>query len=287
MFLLPVAAAQAQTMKYDREAESFNEALPIGNGHIGAMVYGGVTDDLINLNEATLWGGHGAGNNPVPDGPERLQKVREALFNEDWQGARELLVPMQGPNAQSFLPMGDLHIRQSVFKQARGEDQGDDSYIRTLNLDDAVAGTEFVRNGVRYRREYFVSHPDRVMVISLTASEPRALNFSLDGDSPWPGVKVESLSDTSFAVSGQLGYYMGSDGQYPYIWEGPDGGKGMRYRYIVKLVDCDGDCYTAPGLRSLLNFIKQNHGIWLFSDFFGQLSAFVIADISRRRADKF
>ena len=249
LFLLPAAAAQAQTMKYDREAGSFNEALPIGNGHIGAMVYGGVTDDLINLNEATLWGGHGVNNDPVPDGPERLQKVREALFNEDWQGARELLVPMQGPNAQSFLPMGDLHIRQSVFKQARGEDQGKDSYVRTLNLDDAVAGTEFVRNGIRYRREYFVSHPDKVMVISLTASEPRALNFSLDGDSPWPGVKVESLSDTSFAVSGQLGYYMGSDGQYPYIWEGPDGGKGMRYRYIVTLAECDGDCYTAPGLR--------------------------------------
>lgn len=247
--MLPGLSTGAQTMKYDREAGSFNEALPIGNGHIGAMIYGGVTDDLINLNESTLWGGRGADNDPVPDGPQRLEKIRQALFNEDWAEARKQLVPMQGPNAMSFLPMGDLHIRQSTFKPARGEHHGADSYIRFLDLDNAVAGTEFVRNGIRYSREYFVSYPDRVLVIHLSSSEPRALNFSLDGDSPWPGVKVESLSDTSFCVSGQLGYYMGSDGQYPYIWEGPDGEKGMRYRYIVKLVDCDGTCYTAPGLR--------------------------------------
>lgn len=249
LFLLSALSVQAQTMKYTREAASFNEALPIGNGHIGGMVYGGVTDDLINLNESTLWGGRGVDNDPVPDGIERLQRVREALFNEDWQGARKLLVPMQGPNAQCFLPMGDLHIRQTTFKPARRESQGEDAYIRFLSLDDAVAGTEFVRNGVRYKREYFVSYPDRVMVIHLTSSEPRALNFSLDGDSPWPGVKVESLSDTSFTVSGQLGYYMGSDGQYPYVYEGPNGEKGMRYRYIVKMISCDGTCYTAPGLR--------------------------------------
>ncbi|MDO5442217.1 MAG: glycoside hydrolase family 95 protein [Bacteroidia bacterium] len=248
LLALATGRTGAQTMKYGQAAASFNEALPIGNGHIGAMVYGGVEDDLINLNESTLWGGRGVDNNPVPDGPERLAKVREALFNEDWQGARQLLVPMQGPNAQCFLPMGDLHIRQSSFKQAR-DPQGDDTYLRSLSLDDAVARTEFVKNGVKYTREYFVSYPDRVMVIHLEASEPRTLNFALDGDSPWTGVKVESLSDSSFCVSGQLGYYMGSDPQYPFVQIGPDGEKGMRYRYIVKLVDCDGQCFTAPGLR--------------------------------------
>lgn len=240
--------AGAQTMKYGQPAVSFNEALPIGNGHIGAMVYGGVEDDLINLNESTLWGGCGADNNPVPDGPERLAKVREALFNEDWQGARQLLVPMQGPNAQCFLPMGDLHIRQKAFRQARNP-LGDDTYTRSLSLDDAVAKTCFVKNGVKYSREYFVSYPDRVLVIHLESSEPRALNFALDGDSPWTGVRVESLSDTSFCVSGQLGYYMGSDPQYPFVQVGPGGEKGMRYCYIVKLVDCDGQSFTAPGLR--------------------------------------
>ena len=251
-------------MRYDREAASFNEALPLGNGHIGAMVYGGVEDDLINLNESTLWGGHGADNNPVPDGPEILRQVREALFAEDWQGARKLLVPLQGPNASAFLPMGSLHIRQSypAPQELLGRrrwpgaqpapapaDSLPDSYLRTLDLGTAVARTEIVRKGIRYIREYFVSYPDRVMVIRITASHRGALNFSLDGDSPWRGVTVAGVSDNEFTVSGQLGYTMGSDGQYPYIWEGPHGEKGMRYQYRVKAVQCDGEVYTAPGLR--------------------------------------
>ncbi|MDO5443958.1 MAG: glycoside hydrolase N-terminal domain-containing protein, partial [Bacteroidia bacterium] len=154
--LLCTAGLNAQTMRYLQPASSFNEALPLGNGHIGAMIYGGVEDDLINLNEATLWGGSGADNNPVPDGPERLKEIREVLFREDWQAARQLLVPMQGPNAMCFLPMGDLHIRQSSFRPSRQDDNGPDTYLRTLSLDDAVARTEFVRNGVKYEREYFV-----------------------------------------------------------------------------------------------------------------------------------
>ena len=258
------AFAGAQVMKYDREAANFNEALPLGNGHIGAMVYGGVSDDIIGLNEATLWGGSGADNNPQPDGPDLLRQVREALFAEDWEGARKLLVPLQGPNASAFLPMGSLHIRQAYptaeeLSRRRGRPgaqaepdpapAGPDSYLRSLDLGTAVARTEIVRNGVAYTREYFVSYPDRVMVIRLSASRPGALNFSLDGDSPWRGVKVEGVSDNEFTVSGQLGYKMGSDGQYPYIWEGPYGEKGMRYQYRVKAVACDGEVYTAPGLR--------------------------------------
>ena len=256
------ASAGAQVMMYDREAGSFNEALPLGNGHIGVMVYGCVDDELIGLNESTLWGGCGADNNPQPDGPQILGQVREALFAEDWEGARKLLVSLQGPNASAFLPMGSLHIRQTylspseMWRPRRGGQQSSepldslaDSYLRTLDLGTAVARTEFVRKGIGYTREYFVSYPDRVMVIRLTASRPGALSFSLDGDSPWRGVKVEGVSDNEFTVSGQLGYRMGTDGQYPYIWEGPYGEKGMRYQYRVRLVQCDGEAYTAPGLR--------------------------------------
>ena len=237
--------ASAQVMRYDAPARDFNEALPLGNGHIGAMVYAGVEDDLVNLNEATLWGGHGpAQQDPLPGGRAQLDSVRAALFAEDWDGARKLLVPLQGRNASAFLPMGDLHIRQAFSSE-----EGESGYLRTLDLGTAVARTEFSRGGVLYTREYFVSYPDRVMVIVLTADKPGALSFSLDGDSPWPGVRVEGVSDVEFSVSGQLGWYMGTDGQYPYVWEGPDGERGMRYQYRVRLTECDGQCYSAPGLR--------------------------------------
>ena len=262
VMIITPEVSSAQIMRYDREAASFNEALPLGNGHIGAMVYGGVSDDRIGLNESTLWGGHGADNNPQPDGPDILRQVREALFAEDWEGARKLLMPIQGPNASAFLPMGDLYIRQgfpSAQELARRRWRRDapegsaapvpDSYLRTLDLGTAVARTEIAREGIRYTREYFVSYPDRVMVIRLEASRTGALEFSLDGESPWPGVRVENVSDREFTVSGQLGYTMGTDGQYPYVWEGPYGEMGMRYQYRVKLADCDGECYTAPGLR--------------------------------------
>lgn len=243
LMLAAGVVTSAQTLHYSKPASSFNEALPIGNGHIGAMVYGGVTDELLNLNESTLWGGHGANNNPVPDGVERLAKVREALFNEDWEGARKLLVPVQGPNASAYLPMGDLHIRQTL---ASGEVVG---YKRSLDLDSAIVHTSFMQDTVKFTREYFVSYPDRALVIRLESSKPRSLELAVDGDSPWRGVSVESVSDNEFVVKGQLGWYMGTDGQYPYIWEGPRGEKGMRYQYRVKLLDCDGECYTAPGLR--------------------------------------
>lgn len=275
IILLAVAAwgenaAGGPVMKYDRPAADFNEALPLGNGHIGAMVYGGVEEDLINLNESTLWGGSGVDNNPLPGGRARLDEVRQALFAEDWAGARRLLRQVQGPNASAYLPMGDLHIRQTfdiprthapaisydgipaavdAETPAQAGSPSGDTYLRTLDLGTAVAMTEFTRNGMRFTREYFVSYPDRVMVIRLTADREGALNFSLDGDSQWRKIRVEALSDTEFAVSGQVGYRMGTDGQYPYVWEGPDGEMGMRYQYRVKLVECDGECLAVPGLR--------------------------------------
>ena len=115
------ASGQRLVLNYDRPASKFEEALPIGNGHLGAMVYGGVADDLIWLNEGTLWGGSAnPDNNPVPTGgPELLAKVRATLEKEDWSGAEELVKGLQGKYVNSFLPMGSLHLRQTF-----GTDKG-------------------------------------------------------------------------------------------------------------------------------------------------------------------
>ncbi len=257
----------ALVMNYDRPASAFEEALPLGNGHLGATIYGGVTDGLIYLNEGTLWGGRGVENNPVENGPELLAKVRKALLAEDWETGKQLVMGLQGPYVNSYLPMGALNIRQTFGSEAnkdafssysgdtkpRDTDKAPDvsHYSRTLDLNDAIATTRFTVDGVEYSRESFVSHPDKVMVIHLTSSEKGKLEFTLDGSTMWDGCSVTSVSENEFKVCGQAGYYMSTKWEEPYSqWRvGPNGEKGMRYQFRVKVVQCDGQVYSTPGLH--------------------------------------
>ncbi|MBP3270183.1 MAG: glycoside hydrolase family 95 protein [Bacteroidales bacterium] len=257
------ASAQGLVLRYDKPATRFEEALPLGNGHLGATVYGGVTDDLIWLNEGTLWGGSAnPDNNPVPSGgPELLAEVRALLEKEDWKGAEKKVMGLQGKYVNSYLPMGSLRLRQSFDNDALVFDySGNNSalpeakksvvegYLRTLDLDNAIARTRFVVDGVEYSREIFVSHPDRVMVVRLTSSEEGKLEFDLDGATMWDGSSVKSVSANEYVVSGQVGYYQSTKWEEPFSrWQvGPNGEKGMRYQFRVKVVKCDGQVYTGP-----------------------------------------
>ena len=260
------ASAQGLVLRYDKPATRFEEALPIGNGHLGATVYGGVADDLIWLNEGTLWGGcANPDNNPVPTGgPQLLAEVRALLEKEEWKAAEEKVKGLQGKYVNSYLPMGSLHIRQSFDNDALVFDYSGKNaalpeskasvignYLRTLDLDNAVTTTKFVVDGVEYSRELFVSHPDRVMVMRLTSSEKGKLEFDLDGATMWDGSSVESVSSNEYVVKGQVGYYQSTKWEEPFSkWQvGPNGEKGMRYQFRVKVVKCDGRVYTGPCLH--------------------------------------
>ncbi|MCR5133468.1 MAG: glycoside hydrolase N-terminal domain-containing protein [Bacteroidales bacterium] len=262
--IIPVfACAQRLVLEYDKPASRFEEALPLGNGHLGATVYGGVADDLIWLNEGTLWGGcANPDNNPVPSGgPELLAKVRELLDKEDWTGAENLAKGLQGKYVNAFLPMGSLHLRQTFGSEkgqqvsysgntvAAPEGSGDvlKDYRRSLDLDSAIARTGFAFGDVVYSREIFVSHPDRVMVMHLTASKP-VMEFDLEGATMWDGSSIRSLSSNEYVVEGQVGYYQSTGWKEPFSkWQtGPNGEKGMRYQFRVKVVSCDGLVHTTP-----------------------------------------
>ena len=260
------ASAQGLVLRYDKPATRFEEALPIGNGHLGATVYGGVADDLIWLNEGTLWGGcANPDNNPVPTGgPQLLAEVRALLEKEEWKAAEKKVKGLQGKYVNSYLPMGSLHIRQSFDNDALVFDYSGKNaalpenkasvignYLRTLDLDNAVTTTKFVVDGVEYSRELFVSHPDRVMVMRLTSSEKGKLEFDLDGATMWDGSSVESVSSNEYVVKGQVGYYQSTKWEEPFSkWQvGPNGEKGMRYQFRVKVVKCDGRVYTGPCLH--------------------------------------
>lgn len=247
---LATFAQDPMVLFFDQPANVFEEALPLGNGHLGAMVYGRIGDELIRLNEATLWSGTGADTDPI-DGRALLADVRKALLAEDWALGHELAKGLQGRDAEAFLPLGSLHLRQTfgaeenqsqyaAYNGKRTEKASTSSarisdYARTLDLSRAVATVAFSRDGVRYTREVFVSHPDRVLVLRLTASEKGKLEFVLDGSTPWNGCKVESLGADAFVVSGRV--------------KGSQDERGMRYQFRVQCVRCDGQLYTTPGIH--------------------------------------
>ena len=156
------SAAQQPPMvlHYDRPADHFEESLPIGNGKLGALVYGGTDDNIIYLNDITLWTGKPVDRNLDADAHQWIPKIREALFAEDYRKADSLQLHVQGPNSQFFQPLGTLHIKDLGLGAVS-------RYERSLNLDSSIVTDSYVRGGAAVTREYFASNPDRVIAIRL------------------------------------------------------------------------------------------------------------------------
>ncbi len=165
-----------QRLCYDRPAESWLEALPLGNGRIGAMCFGGTGRDRIALNDETLWSGSPATARSLSTplgatGADAVQAVRDALRAGDIRRAHELARGFHSGYSQAYLPLGDLllELRVDGVMPAAGDVT---QYRRELDLDAAMATAEFELGGVAVRQEVFVSAPDGVLVQRLTASEP-------------------------------------------------------------------------------------------------------------------
>jgi alpha-L-fucosidase 2 len=169
-------AQQQNTLWYNKPAAHFEEALVLGNGKTGATVFGGVFSDQIFLNDATLWSGEPVDDKAFPDVSNDIPEIREALNNDDYRLADKLNKNLQGKFSESFAPLGTMTI---TFKQ-----QGDyQHYRRELDISKAMATVSYDLADVHYTREYFVSHPDKVMVIKLSANKKGALNFMVSFNS--------------------------------------------------------------------------------------------------------
>jgi len=158
-----MATAQQQApmvLQYDQPATYFEESLPIGNGKLGALVYGGTDDNIIYLNDITLWTGKPVDRSLDADAHQWIPKIREALFREDYALADSLQLHVQGPNSQHFQPLGTLHIKDLGLG-------GVSDYHRSLSLDSAIIRDHYVRDGKSVTREYFASAPDKLMAIRL------------------------------------------------------------------------------------------------------------------------
>ena len=148
------------TLQYDKPADYFEESLPIGNGKMGALVYGGVEDNVIYLNDITLWTGKPVDRDLDRDAHQWLPSIREALFAEDYAKADSLQLHVQGPNSQYYQPLATLHIRDLGQGAVSG-------YHRQLSLDSALVSDRYMRGGSPISREYFASNPDHLIAIRL------------------------------------------------------------------------------------------------------------------------
>ncbi|MBT4397970.1 MAG: glycoside hydrolase family 95 protein, partial [Bacteroidetes bacterium] len=204
-------------------------ALPLGNGSLGVMVFGDVNNERIQLNEESMWSGS-VFDNDNPDAFEAQDKIRQLLFEGKFKEASELTNETQickgagsghGNGAKvpfgSFQTLGDLRIEN-------GKTEKYENYYRELDLDDALVRVSYTQDGVNYRREIFVSEPDQVMVARFTADQRGQISINCSLDRP---ERFESYSDNNqLILAGAL-----SDGQ---------GGEGLQYMARLQAVNKNG-----------------------------------------------
>lgn len=190
--LIIAAALASQTLWFDRPADFFEETLVIGNGRLGAVVYGGVQTDSLSLNDITLWSGEPLREVFNPDAHKAIPAIREALFAEDYKKADSLQYYVQGTYSQSYQPLGKLYIRYDEAPES-------DDYRRSLDLRSAEAQ---VNAGGR-TTTVFASSPDSVITVRIRSEKTFSATLSLASLLP---VTVTSDADGAIHMSGRCAY---------------------------------------------------------------------------------
>lgn len=221
---------------YRRPARTWTEALPLGNGRLGAMVFGGIETERLQLNEDTLWSG-APKEWDNPRARELLPEVRRRVFNGEYAAADQLCKQMMGPYNQSYLPLGNLYLKFLHGDVAR-------DYRRELDLRTAVARVQYRMGSIVHTREVFVSHPHQVLVVRVTANRLGAISFTAQLDSPLrhrTAVNGEVLVLTGQSPSHVDPSYYDTDN--PVIYGGDDAG-GMEFSGGLRAVTDDGEVYV-------------------------------------------
>ena len=165
--------AQQHKLWYNKPASHWLEALPIGNSHLGAMVYGGTETEEIQLNEETFWSGS-PHNNDSHESLAALPEVRRLIFEGKENEASKLIDKhfVKGPHGMRFLPLGSIKLKL--------DHKDVSNYRRELSLGNAVATTTYTCDGVKYERTVFASQADNVIIVQLKASKKKKLEFDVD-----------------------------------------------------------------------------------------------------------
>lgn len=176
---------------------TWENALPVGNGRLGAMIYGNPAKEIIQLNEHTLWSGS-PNRNDNSLALDSLAQIRKLVFEGRQKEAEQLanqVIISKTSHGQMFEPAGQLNLS---FK---GHDQYSD-YYRELDIEKAIATTKYKAGDVTYTREALASFPDRVIVLRLTANKPGRISFTATYSTPQPNVTIKTTSAKQLSVSG-------------------------------------------------------------------------------------
>ncbi|HAD11252.1 MAG TPA: alpha-L-fucosidase, partial [Saprospirales bacterium] len=178
----PADALAPDTRPAYEDDPAWLSALPLGNGSLGAMVFGDVNKERIQLNEKTLWSGSHSDNNN-PEAVRYIDTIRQLLFEGKYKEATELTNRTQvckgagsGHGSGANVPFGCFQTLGDLWIDF-GKNSEYANYYRDLNLETALANVRYTQDGVRFTREYFVSAPDNMLVVRLTSSKKGALSF--------------------------------------------------------------------------------------------------------------
>ena len=216
---------EAMLLWYKQPASKWEEALPIGNGRLGAMDFGGSAEEQLQLNESTLWGGlpHDYSN---PEAGLHLAELRRLIFAGKIAEAEELGQKMLGhPSLQRpYQPLGNLRLRFPGHGKV-------EQYKRSLDLDKAVVTTVYEIGGVKFKREVFVSVPDQALVMRLSSNKPGQITMDVGIDTPHAGIQAQVMGKNTMRLAGQLppraGYENWSSG-----WDEP----GLKFEARVQVL---------------------------------------------------
>jgi alpha-L-fucosidase 2 len=231
---------QRKTVWLAQPAADWNEALPLGNGRLGAMVFGGVEQERLQLNEDTLWSG-GPLAPPDSDKAEHLAEIRRLVFARKYQEAAAACQKLQGPFTQSYLPLGDMWLNFSHDEEAQ-------NYRRALDLETATLEIAYTVGAVEYRRSLFISAPDQALIVRLTASQPGMLNFDVSLTSPLRSATASDAPNT-LRLTGRAPSHVEPsyrDAEPAVVYDEADNGRGMRFVGLLRAVAEGGTVTSGP-----------------------------------------
>lgn len=242
------------TLWYKNPASDWEkEALPVGNGRIGAMVFGGIDEDIYQFNEESLWSGLRYNPNN-PNALNHLDEIRQLLFEnkniEAFDLAEKNLVSFP-KRLRSYQTFGNLRIKFDIDKKDTTQ------YERCLNLNSGIARTSFVINGIKHQREIFASASDNLIFIKLSTEKAKNINAELT---------LERIRDANVNAKGNSLIMKGQIIGEPSELKGP-GGEYMKFASIAKIVHTDGDLTAKQGKLIISNAGEVVLALTAFTDY--------------------